>query len=69
MLDVPDRERESTIALLAAIEAISVQAKIHLFLDNAPYHHAIMVRNGSKDRIADNAPLHTRSLSTPRPHR
>ena len=49
MLDVLTVNGESTIALLAAIEAMyPCKRKIHLFLDNAPYHHAIMVREWLK---------------------
>lgn len=49
MLDVPTVDGASTIALLAAIEAMYPRKrKIHVFLDNAPYHHAIIVRQWLK---------------------
>ena len=49
MLDVPTVDGASTIALLAAIEAMYPRKrKIHVFLDNAPYHHAIIVQEWLK---------------------
>ena len=65
MLDVLTVNGESTIALLAAIEAMypCKRRKIHLFLDNALLSSCY---NGTgmaqKTGLQDNAPLHTRSL-------
>ena len=45
MLEALTVDAESTIALLTAIEAMyPKKRKIHLFLDNARYHHARLVR-------------------------
>ena len=45
MLDVLTVNAVSTIALLSALEAVyPKKRKIHLFLDNARYHHAAMVQ-------------------------
>lgn len=45
MIEVRTVDAESTIGLLSAIELLDPQKrKIHVFLDNARYHHAIMVR-------------------------
>ncbi len=45
IIEVPTVNAASTIALLAAIEAFNPQLrKIHVFWDNARYHHAEMVQ-------------------------
>src|SRR6202521_6042356 len=45
MLEVPKVDAMSVIMLLVAIEAAYSGKKwIHVFLDNASYHHAILVR-------------------------
>ncbi len=45
MIDVLTVDAVSTIALLASIEAMyPAMRRIHVFLDNARYHHAKMVR-------------------------
>jgi transposase len=45
MLDVPVVDAMSTIALLMAIEAMfPANRLVHVFLDNARYHHAKLVR-------------------------
>lgn len=45
MIDVLTVDAISTITLLASIEAMYPAMRlIHVFLDNAPYHHAKMVR-------------------------
>jgi transposase len=49
MLQVPKVDAMSLIALLVAIEAVYSGKKwIHVFLDNATYHHAILVREWLK---------------------
>ena len=54
MLEVPAANAESTIALLEAIlDAYPLMIMIHVFLDNARYHHAQLVKkwlaqNGSR---------------------
>lgn len=46
MLDVVTVDATSTIALLAAIEALYLTLRIiHVFLDNARYHHAKLVQD------------------------
>ena len=45
MIDVVTADAMSTIALLAAIEALyPTLRRIHVFLDNARYHHAKLVQ-------------------------
>ncbi len=45
MLDVETVDAASTIRLLQAIEAMyPLMAMIHVFLDNARYHHAVLVQ-------------------------
>jgi len=45
MIDVETVDAASTIRLLQAIEAMyPLLAMIHVFLDNARYHHAVLVR-------------------------
>lgn len=45
MIDVETVDAASTIRLLAAIEAMyPLLAMIHVFLDNARYHHAVLVQ-------------------------
>ena len=45
MIEVESVDAVSTINLLEAIEAkYPLSAKIHVFLDNARYHHAVLVR-------------------------
>jgi transposase len=45
MIDALTVNAESTIALLSAIEIYNpTKRKIHVFLDNARYHHAVMVQ-------------------------
>jgi transposase len=45
MIEVESVDAESTIKLLEAIEAMyPLMARIHVFLDNARYHHAIVVQ-------------------------
>ena len=57
MLEVPAADAQSTILLLTAIlSAYPSKRLIHVFLDNARYHHALMVRqwqmrNGSRIRL------------------
>ena len=49
MIDVLTVDAVSTIALLISIEAMyPTMRRIHVFLDNAPYHHAKMVREWLK---------------------
>ena len=49
MLEVPKVDAMSVIMLLVAIEAAYSGKKwIHVFLDNASYHHAILVREWLK---------------------
>ena len=45
MIEVESVDAVSTINLLEAVEAkYPLSAKIHVFLDNARYHHAVLVR-------------------------
>jgi hypothetical protein len=45
MIEVLSVDAASTICLLERIEALyPLLALIHVFLDNAPYHHAKLVR-------------------------
>lgn len=45
MIEAETLNRLSTLALLEQLEALyPIKRKIHLFLDNAPYHHAKLVR-------------------------
>src|SRR5450631_368374 len=47
MIEVQTVDALSTIKLLESIEALyPLLAQIHVFLDNASYHHARIVRNG-----------------------
>ena len=47
MIDVATVDAASTIRLLEAIEAMyPLRAMIHVFLDNARYHHAVLVQEG-----------------------
>ena len=49
ILDVETVDAQSTIQLLASIEATyPTMARIHLFLDNARYHHAKIVQGWMK---------------------
>jgi transposase len=49
MIEVESVDAASTIRLLAAIEAkYPLLARIHVFLDNARYHHAVVVREWLK---------------------
>jgi len=58
MLEAPKIDAMSLIALLVAIEATYSGKKwIYVFLDNATYHHAILVREwlgpaGTQDQAA-----------------
>src|SRR5262249_16043828 len=53
MIDVETVNAASTITLLEAIEALyPMLALIHIFLDNARYHHASWCRTGSPGRSA-----------------
>jgi len=53
MIDVETVDAASTIRLLEAIEAMyPLLVMIHVFLDNARYHHAKLVRNGWSSRGA-----------------
>ena len=46
MFEVPRADAVSTIALLASIENLYPKMRrVHIFVDNAPYHHARMVRD------------------------
>jgi transposase len=49
MIEVESVDAVSTIRLLEAIEAkYPLSTKIHVFLDNARYHHAVVVQNWLK---------------------
>lgn len=49
MLEVPKVTAVSAISLLKAVEAARpTKRRIHVFLDNASYHHALMVRDWLK---------------------
>ena len=49
MLEVPKVNAMSLISLIQAIEAAhSAKRRIHVFLDNASYHHALIVRDWLK---------------------
>jgi transposase len=49
MIDVLSVNAVSTITLLSSIEVMYRDKRwIHVFLDNAPYHHAVMVREWLK---------------------
>ena len=49
MIDVLSVNAVSTITLLSSIEIMYPDKRwIHVFLDNAPYHHAVMVREWLK---------------------
>lgn len=45
MIEVESVDAQSTIRLLEAVEAMyPLMARIHVFLDNARYHHAVLVQ-------------------------
>ena len=71
MLEVETVDAASTIKLMIALLATYPRKRvIHLFLDNARYHHAKLVQAWvGATRLPDQAPLHPDVLPAPRPDR
>ena len=70
MIEALTIDAASTIRLLQSIEALyPMLALIHVFLDNARYHHAKLVRNGWPCRDTHQAALHSNVLPALEPDR
>ena len=65
MIEVETVDAASTITLLEAIEALyPLLALIHVFLDNARYHHTpSWCRNGSRDPVAGSSCISFRAIA------
>jgi transposase len=64
MIDVETVNAASTITLLEAIEALyPMLALIHVFLDNARYHHAKLVQEWLAGRIAGSSCISSRPIA------
>lgn len=71
VLEAETVDAVSTIALFTAMEALyPTLTLIHLFLDNARYHHATLVRQWlARPSCRHQAPFHSDLLPASEPHR